>query len=241
MNDPLRVMVPHAFLNALEQVAREFEASGGPHADFAFGPATGDSHLSITSRLAQGEHADMVLLPTVLLQVQRHAGRVMPGSLEPVMLSGVGLCVKAGNVVPDVGSVKDLTTTLLATRSVAYSAAGSGDYVSQELFSLLGIADQMLGRGQRIVGEPVGAVVARGEACIGFQQLCELVPISGITVAGPLPQAVQRYTEISAAAVVGSPRAHATQQFVKFLTSSAGLTLRKAGLEPISHHPSGAA
>jgi molybdate transport system substrate-binding protein len=36
-------------------------------------------------------------------------------------------------------------------------------------------------------GEPVAAVVARGVAEIGFQQVSELIHVKGITYAGPIP------------------------------------------------------
>jgi len=68
----------------------------------------------------------------------------------------------------------------LRAKSIAYSAQVSGDYLSTELFPRLGIADQVKAKSQRIEHERVGAVVARGEAEIGFQQISELLPIEGI-------------------------------------------------------------
>jgi len=41
---------------------------------------------------------------------------------------------------------------------------------------------------------PVGLAVASGEAEIGVQQLCELAPVRGIDIDGPLPAAVQKLT-----------------------------------------------
>ena len=38
-----------------------------------------------------------------------------------------------------------------------------------------------------IPAEPVAAVVARGEAQIGFQQISELLPVPGVDLVGPLP------------------------------------------------------
>ena len=45
---------------------------------------------------------------------------------------------------------------------------------------------------------PVGLVVARGEAEIGVQQLCELTPVPGIDIVGPLPEPMQKLTHFSA-------------------------------------------
>src|SRR5205085_8535660 len=49
----------------------------------------------------------------------------------------------------------------------------------------LGIADQVVGKSKMIPAEPVGAVVARGEAEIGLQQASELLPVPGIDYVGP--------------------------------------------------------
>ena len=62
-----------------------------------------------------------------------------------------------------------------------------GNYVSTEMFRPLGIADRVAAKSRRIDGERVAAVVARGEAGIGFQQISELLPVPGVTFVGPLP------------------------------------------------------
>jgi hypothetical protein len=46
-------------------------------------------------------------------------------------------------------------------------------------------------RGERL---PVGAVVAKGDAQIGFQQVSELLPVEGIDFLGPLPGDIQEIT-----------------------------------------------
>jgi molybdate transport system substrate-binding protein len=71
-----------------------------------------------------------------------------------------------------------LRTTILNAKSIAYSDSASGVYVSTELFQRLGIVAQVTGKSRMIPAEPVGLVVARGEAEIGFQQISELKPIS---------------------------------------------------------------
>ena len=72
-------------------------------------------------------------------------------------------------------------------------------------------------------GERVGAVVARGEAEIGFQQLSELLPVDGIDHVTPLPAEVQKVTVFSAGVAVttgGSNAAHAVDQVSLFARRS---------------------
>ena len=57
---------------------------------------------------------------------------------------------------------------------MAYSASASGTCLSQELFPKLGVADRMKVTAKKIMSERLGAVVAHGEAELGFQQACEL-------------------------------------------------------------------
>ena len=117
------------------------------------------------------------------------AGRVRPGTRVDLARSAIGMAVRRGAPKPDISSVDALTRTLLEAKSIAYSASVSGTYLSTELFQRLGIADRVLPKSRRIEGgERVGAVVARGEAEIGFQQISELLPIDGIDFVGPLPR-----------------------------------------------------
>ena len=119
-------------------------------------------------------------------------------------------------------------------KSVAYSASVSGTYLSSELFPRLGIAAEMAVKSVRVEREPVGNLVARGEAEIGFQQISELLPVKGITLVGPLPGDAQRVTVFSAGIATASTHPEAARALIAFLTSPAGLRAMKAsGLDPI--------
>jgi molybdate transport system substrate-binding protein len=144
------------------------------------------------------------------------------------------MAVRAGAPKPDISSVEALRRTLLQAKSVAYSASVSGVYLSTELFPQLGIADQMKLKSQRIERERVGAVVARGDAEIGFQQISELLPIAGIDYVGPLPAEVQRVTVFSAAVATGAESPEAARALIRFFLSAEGRqTMRTSGLEPV--------
>jgi molybdate transport system substrate-binding protein len=130
--------------------------------------------------------------------------------------------------------VDALRRTLLEAKSIAYSGSVSGLYLSSELFPRLGIADQIMPKSKRIDGERVAAVVARGEAEIGFQQISELLPVAGIDYVGPLPPEVQRVTIFSAGVAASSRAPAAARALIRFLASpAAAAAILKSGLEPV--------
>jgi molybdate transport system substrate-binding protein len=121
---------------------------------------------------------------------------------------------------------------LLAARSIAYSSGPSGGYLAG-LFERLGIADALAPKIRQVVGELVGAVVARGEAELGFQQVSELLPVAGIDFLGPLPAEIQQITVFSAGRHVGAKAPQAAAALVRFLTSpTAHEVFRTAGMQP---------
>jgi molybdate transport system substrate-binding protein len=142
------------------------------------------------------------------------------------------MAVRKGAPKPDISTVEALKRTLLAAKSVAYSASVSGDYLASELFPRLGIADELKTTGRRIERERVGAVVARGDAELGFQQISELLPIAGIEVVGPLPPEVQRVTVFAAGVAAHARYPDAARAFIQFLASPAAAdVVVKTGLE----------
>ena len=85
-----------------------------------------------------------------------------------------------------------------------------------------------------IPAEPVGLVVARGEAELGFQQLSELKPIPGITVVGLLPEGAQQVTVFSAGVLGTSAHPAAARALLAFLSApEAADAIRRSGLEPM--------
>ena len=84
------------------------------------------------------------------------------------------------------------------------------------------------------MSERVGAVVARGDAELGFQQISELLPIEGLDFVGPLPEAVQRVTTFSAGIASGAKEPDAAKKLIACLSGpNAAATISKTGLDPI--------
>lgn len=227
-------MTSGAFTAAYLELAQGFTRATN-HKLVTAATSMGAGTASIPNRLKRGEAVDVVIVAAHALDELTKAGLVVAGSRVDLARSSIGLAVRAGARKPDITSVAGMRQALLAAQSVAYSASVSGDYLVGELFPRLEIADQLRRKSQRIERERVGAVVARGEAELGFQQISELLPIAGIDLVGPLPPAVQRATVFSAGIAVCSKQPTAARALVAFLASpAAASTVRKSGLEPIT-------
>ena len=149
------------------------------------------------------------------------------------------MVVRAGAAKPDIGSVEAFRRALLEAKSIAYSDSSSGIYLSTTLFAKLGVADQLAGKSRKIrgppSGEPVAAVVARGEAEIGFQQVSELIHVQGVTFVGAIPAELQEETFYSAAIATAVRQPEAAGALIRFLASpEAAPALTKAGLKPLA-------
>ena len=191
----VRVMISAGFYHVYAELGPAFERTSGHHLVTTRGPSMGDSPESIPTRLAHGEAADVVILDGNAADKLASAGLLRADSKVTLARSLIGMVVKSGAPRPDISSVEAFKAMLLAAKSIACSDFGSGTYLSTQLFAKLGIADQVLPKNLRIrgppSGEPVAAVVARGEAEIGFQQVSELLNVAGTDYVGTIPAELQ--------------------------------------------------
>jgi len=187
---------------------------------------------ALLKSIAEGASADVVLLTAEGIDELTARGTVVPGSRLPLGSSGVGIAVRKGAPQPDIGSLEALKRSLLAAKSVAHSRHGASGLYFAELLERLGLADKLK---KRIIVDkgPVAARVASGEAELAAQLLCELAPVSGIDIVGPLPSEVQKYYAFSAAMMTASPNQDAARAFLEFLrTEPVRTAMRNNLLEP---------
>jgi molybdate transport system substrate-binding protein len=235
----VRVMISSGFHGAYSELAPAFERTTGNHLITTRGPSMGDSPEAIPTRLARGESADVVILDGGAADELGKRGLVQAGSKVELARSLIGMVVREGAEKPDITSVAALRNTLLAAKSIAYSDSGSGTYLSTALFQKLGVADQIAAKSRKVrgppSGEPVAAVVARGEAEIGFQQVAELIHVPGITFVGALPSEAQPMFSFAGVLTKTAQEPDAARALLSFLSSrEAAATITKAGLKPLS-------
>jgi molybdate transport system substrate-binding protein len=164
-------------------------------------------------------------------------GLVRAGSKVDLARSQIGMAVRAGAAIPDIKSVEAFKRTLLAATSIGYSDSASGTYLATTLFSKLGVADQIARKTRKVrgppSGEPVAALVARGEVEIGFQQVSEIIHVPGITFVGTIPKELDPGFSFAGAITTAAHNADGAHALLRFLGSpEAAATLVKAGLAP---------
>jgi molybdate transport system substrate-binding protein len=184
-------------------------------------------------RVQAGEPFDVVVLASDAIDALAAAGRVVAGSRTDLVRSGVAIAVRAGAQRPAVDSEDALRRAVLAARAVGYSTGPSGVALAR-LFERWGVADVVRERlVQAPPGVPVGALVARGEVELGFQQLSELMHVEGVEVLGPMPPGLEIVTTFSAGLCAASTRPQAVRALLDFLGSpETAAAKRRHGMEP---------
>lgn len=230
----ITVVTSGAFTAPYLELVPQYERATHNKLKTEYGASIGSTPDTIPHRLERNEAIDVVIMSAPVLDDLIRQGKVRAGTRVDLVRSSIGMAVKAGSPKPDIHDLESLKRTLLAARSIAYSGSASGVYLSTELFPKLGIAAQVNPKSRKIEGERVGAVVARGEAEIGFQQISELMPVKGIDIVGPLPAGAQRVTIFAAGIPVSSKEPKAAKNLIDWLSSPGSIAvIRKDGLEPV--------
>jgi molybdate transport system substrate-binding protein len=229
----IKVVTSGAFTAAYLELAPQYEQATHNKLVTEFGPSMGTTHNAIPMRLERGEAIDVVIMAAPALADLIKQSKVRADSRIDLVQASIGMAVKAGAPKPDISTVDALKRTLLAAKSIAYSDSASGVYLSTELFPKLGIADPIKGKTRKIEADPVGGVVAKGEAEIGFQQMSELLPVKGIDIVGPLPPGAQRVTVFAAGIPATSQHQEAAKALIQWLASPVAYpAIKRSGLEP---------
>ena len=232
----LHVVGAGGFAAAYETLAPQWEKQTGHTVLTEWehrGEHQGGTPDALAQRLDRGERIDVVIAAVDRLDQLVAQGKVAGSDDVPLALSRIGVVVKQGGREPDVSTVAGLRQALLDAASIAYADGAGGAAIERELFRAMAIEDAVRGKARMIPGEPVGELVARGEAEIGLQPMSELKPIGGITLLGPVPQPLQLDTVIAAGVLDDSPEKDAARSLVAYLASPLAATaIKNGGMDP---------
>jgi molybdate transport system substrate-binding protein len=224
----IKVLASGATKEAYLELVPQFEKASGHKI-----VTTWAGTVDIKKRIAAGEAFDLIVVAGPEIDELIKQGKMATGSRVDLMKSGVGAAVRAGAPKPDISSAEALKKAVLAAKTVGYSTGPSGVYM-EALFERMGIAAQIKPKlKQTPPGVLIGTIIASGEAEIGFQQVSELIHVSGIDFIGPLSADVQKITVFSSGIHANAKEPDAAKALVKFITAPAAApVIKKHGMEP---------
>jgi molybdate transport system substrate-binding protein len=226
----VKVLTAGAMREVVAAVIPEFEKQTGHKVTVDNGTAG-----ALSKRIAGGEAFDVAIIPPAVVDDLTGKGNIVPGSRINLAKVGMGVAVKEGAAVPDIGTVDAFKRMLLAAKSVAYTdpkTGGSSGIYFDKLLDRLGIGDQIRPKAKLKQGGYVAELVASGEAEVAIHQISEIVPVKGAVLVGPLPADVQNFTTYSAGLGAAARDAAAAKALIQFIAGPAsGPILKAKGME----------
>jgi molybdate transport system substrate-binding protein len=216
----IKVTSAGAVRGLITQIIDDYSRQPGQKFDFTIG-TTGQ----LRNIIATGQHADLIIVSTPLMEELEKTGKLTPGSRADLGRVGIGVAIREGAAVPDVSTPDAFKKALVDARSVAYTdpaEGGTSGIYFNGLSERLGIADIIKKKAILTKGGREAAIeVAEGRAEMAIVFISETVPVKGIKLAGPLPGPLQDYSVYAAAIPKASTEPAAARAFIAALTSAA--------------------
>lgn len=211
-----------------KQMIPAFERSSGHKVLISY-----DTSNIILGRINAGETGDMVVLTSPVIDSLTKQGKLVAGSRVDLAKSDVGVAIRSGAVKPDISSPEAFKRTLLAAKSIAYTATGASGIYFAGVTEKMGIGAEVKAKAKTPAGGHVAELVAKGEAELAVQMISELRGVPGAEYLGPLPGELQMFTVFSAGMFPGAKQAEAAQTLIRFLTTpDAARVYQSNGMEP---------
>lgn len=227
MATEIRVLSAGAVQPALVKVIEAFRQETGYKVNVTFATAP-----EIRKRLSGGETADVVIAPAAVVDELIGASKAQATDRGTIGQIGIGVLVRDGASVPNIGTVEEFKQSLLNAESIVYNQASTGIYLEQ-LFERLGIAAQSKSKTTRYpdatpvlnhVSTASGNVI--GLAAISVIKENES---KGLKFVGPLPAEIQNYTTYDATVTAESTAEDLPLALVRYLTTSTAKAVFAAG------------
>lgn len=229
----LVVLSVTALKSAVADLSAVYEAATGDTIHFIFGTTA-----EIRDRVISGENADVVIVPPTQMESLVKAGMVVRTSRQDISAVRFGMAVRTGAPAPSVSDEASFKAALLVAPSIAMadpgSGAPSGIYLTK-LMERLGLTEMVKPKLQLFQdGQAAMQAVARGRAALGLGLVSEIVPVAGVTMAGPLPEMLQLRTVFTGALVTWSQEPAKGATLLAFLRRlSANDALKRNGFDAV--------
>lgn len=184
-------------------------------------------------RIDLGEPFDLAVLVNFQTDEMIKKGKLEADTRSDIMKAGIGLAVRRGAKIPDIGTVEGFKQTLLDAKSITYLKEGASTIYLDRLFARMGITDALRAKTVKPVTELVSEAVAAGDVELGLIVIPNILSVPGAQLAGPIPEEIQSYIVFTAAVASTSPNQQAARDLISFLKSPAAISAIKAkGMNP---------
>jgi molybdate transport system substrate-binding protein len=211
----LRIFSGGAPQDIFKKLTPEFERQSGHKVEFVFAVMS-----ALRDKVAAGDPADVLVMPTNILDGYEKDGVVRPQGRAVLGLVSINAVVRAGAAKLDLSTPDKVKQAMLAAGAITHATPGetpSGTHMGK-LIETLGIAEAMKGKVIHRSALRGGIeLVASGEAEIGFFPKSEVLD-PRLNLAGPLPPAIQLTTIYGAAVTAKSAAPDAGAAFIAFMT-----------------------
>jgi len=211
----IRVLAPGFVYNsALKDLAADFTKQTGVNVVVT----EVGMNVAITQIKTATPAADVVALPSDLMNSLALDGGIVTGSYTPLGRDELGLAVKKGAPKPDISTVEKLTVVLKSAQAVEVNDPKAG---TMQGVIIDGILKRPEFAGVHVVpvskGEGAGAL-ARGEGDMAIQLVPEILNKPPIDLVAPLPVELGGHMDAILAVSARSADPKNALAFIKFLT-----------------------
>ena len=199
-------------------LAARFERESGQAVAIRFGTLE-----QLRSRERSAAHVDVVILADEALDALAARGEISPASRVAIGRAGLGVAVRKGAPAPDVSSVEALRRTLLVARTLIHgdpAEVPAGRHAAQ-VIERLGLAETLKGRIRLASGNQILAPVGYGDVEVGLDRIADILTVSSVRLAGPLPPELQMWTRYGAALSAQAGNLDEGRAWLRFLTGAA--------------------
>jgi molybdate transport system substrate-binding protein len=209
----------------LTAAAAQFEKETGLHVALMFPRPN-----QLAGAFKGMNHPDVVVLPEEVMDRLVQGQQAAADTRQGFGQVGVAVVVKSGAAKPDVATPEALQQALKGAKSIVYADPGENAAGRQaaQVVAKLGMADAIKDRTTLAAGSNPMGQVSLGAAELGLHSMHEALATAGVTVAGPVPAAVQQWTRYAIARAAEAPNESEAKRLVAFLVGAGGRSLLDA-------------
>ena len=176
----------------------------------------------IQQKLGKGERADVLVVAAEIADTMQQSNTILGDTRKPLARVGVGVAVHETAAAPDISTPEAFKATLLRAKSIVMidpKLGTSGKHLV-EVYARLGVTELLQAKMQYGSGGYIVTPVGEGKVELGLHQISEILPVKGVKLVGPLPEALQKWTVYTAAITPASQVAGPARELIQYLSSA---------------------